>query len=95
MADAEELDVEGRPLVLGFVILVLVPVLVGRTSAWRFDGVKVMTPESGFGPCCKVGDLGAQDLWTRGSRGWVQQWWLLIQALQNPQSPLLHVSQDQ
>jgi hypothetical protein len=46
----EELDVEGRLLVVE---------VLGRTSAWRFEGVKVMTPESGFGPWCKVGVLGA------------------------------------
>lgn len=55
----EELDVEGRLLLLAFVMLVLVLVLIGRTSAWRVEGVKVMTAESGFGPCCKVGVLGA------------------------------------
>jgi hypothetical protein len=48
-----KLDVEGRLLV------VVVVVVVGRTSALRFEGVKVMTPDSEFAPCCKVGVLGA------------------------------------
>lgn len=47
----EELDVEGR--------LLVAVVVVARTSAWRFEGVKVMTPESGLAPCCKRGVLGA------------------------------------
>jgi hypothetical protein len=47
-----ELDVEGR-------LLVVIVVVVERTSALRFEGVKVMTPDSAFAPFCKVGVLGA------------------------------------
>ena len=47
-----ELDVEGR-------LRVVILVVVGRTSALRFEGVKVMTPDSGFAPFCKVDVLGA------------------------------------
>ncbi len=53
MVTTEELEVEGR------LFIVVVVVMVGRTSACRSEGVKVITPESGLAPWCKVGVFGA------------------------------------